>query len=354
MRTLSVEEVHARMVGRLGLDPSAADLSFPEALACAVRRAAGLVCPIPPRSLVRAVLRPFRGLVENDGLKERVENMVETLLAHGDLLELERSEMGGDEVVVQIYAAPPSFVRRGSGAVILLGVAPDDVFPLSDELQELVEHANHIRSLPGNAATALPEYLRQSGLVELSLDAWLKAPPQSLPEQYLAELDRRLGSASPSGEVLGLLILDPARPVRYYRGRWVEPKDHTGKFVGRRTQAFGADLWCYVELAEGRPVRLLDLPLGRSKERGCDQAWRIQAAIDSVRGDPQRYRIRLGRDDRSVFDLFSPVPMWARRRWDCFGEPVVSTGCLFAHAFSANEVDEERRFAAERLWLSQL
>ena len=57
--------------------------------------------------------------------------------------------------------------------------------------------------------------------------------------------------------------------------------------------------------------------------------------------------------DTAVLKFFSPVPMWARRRWDMFGEVVTSKGSLFAYRFDRAELDEEIQFAMERMWLSR-
>ena len=355
MRLLTIDEVHAKMVSVLGLDPAVFDLTSPEALASALRRAAGFLCPAPPRTLIRAVTRPLAGLLEGaDDLRDLVEDTLEAVVAHGDLLELTNADVEDLETAsALIYLAPPSFVQRPCRTILLLGVIPDHISPLPKELEQRIEYKNHVRLLRGDAADGLASYLRECGFIELTQEAWLKAPAQQTAAQHLHELGCMLDAVPRSGEIMGLTLLDPRRSVRYYKGRWVEPKNQTGRFVSRRAQAYGADLWCYVDVQEGRPQRLLDLPLGRSKACGCDEAWRLQAAVDAVRGEPQRFRVRQCPEGARV-DFFSPVPMWARRRWDCFGEPVRSTGCLFSYRFSMNEVEEEMRFAQQSLWLAEL
>jgi hypothetical protein len=54
-----------------------------------------------------------------------------------------------------------------------------------------------------------------------------------------------------------------------------------------------------------------------------------------------------------LLELFSPVPAWARRRWDAIGEPVTVRGSLFAYRIPQSEVEEERQFAREALWLEE-
>ena len=106
-------------------------------------------------------------------------------------------------------------------------------------------------------------------------------------------------------------------------------------------------------MRDGNPERLIDLPAGGSRWRGCDEAWYLQMAIDARRGEPQRFRMRAGPENTKVLEFFSPVPMWARRRWDAVGEPVSASGCLFAYRLAKAESAEEMRFAREALWLEE-
>jgi hypothetical protein len=255
---------------------------------------------------------------------------------------------------VLLYAAPASFVVRQSGLVVLLGVAADHLSPLPSEFECRIQYLGHIRKLsPSSVTEDLRVELRQLGLLELSYDAWLKGPKSSTVSQAVAANDRALDIVTPSRDIPGLLLLDPTKPVRYYRGRWVEPKAQTGRFVARRQQAYGADLWCYVQLTNGQPERMIDFPHSGSRWRGCDEAWHLQMAIDAQRGTPQRFRVTPSGDD-VVLEFFSPTPAWARRRWDAIGEPVPSVGSLFAYRISKSEIEEERRFMQEALWLEEM
>ena len=55
-----------------------------------------------------------------------------------------------------------------------------------------------------------------------------------------------------------------------------------------------------------------------------------------------------------MLEFFSPVPMWARRRWDAVGEPVSASGCLLAYRLAEAELAEEMRFTREALWLDEM
>lgn len=356
MRRLTVEQVHAQKIRELGLDPAALDLATPEGHAGALRRAASYLCPCSAATLVRAVVRPLRGLVSDlDTEKERAEETLEAMISHGDILEQpEVQDDGATSARVLLYAAPASFVVRQSGLVLLLGIAADQLSPLPSELQRRIQYLGHVRRLsPSSESEDLCSELLHVGLFELTSDAWLKAPKPSTASQAVAAIDRALDVVAPSRDIPGLLLLDPTKSVRFYRGRWIEPKSQTGRFVARRQQAYGADLWCYVQLIHGQPERMIDLPQRGSRWRGCDDAWHLQMAIDAERGSPQRFRITPS-GDALVLEFFSPVPAWARRRWDAIGEPVPTAGSLFAYRIAKAEIDEERRFAREALWLEEL
>ncbi|XXF79750.1 hypothetical protein P2318_08310 [Myxococcaceae bacterium GXIMD 01537] len=355
MRRLTVEEVHARKICELGLDPEALDLTTPEGLAGALRRAASYLCPCSAATLVRAVVRPLRGLVPDlDKAEELIEETLEAMIAHGDLLEQPEVQGDAPSARVLLYAAPASFVMRQSGLVVLLGVAAGQLSPLPSELERHIQYLGHVRRLAPSSREDLRSELRQLGLLELTSDAWLKGPKLGAASQFVAANNRALDGVAPSRDIPGLLLLDPTKPVRYYRGRWAEPKAQTGRFVARRQQAYGADLWCYVRLNNGQPERMVDLPQQGSRWRGCDEAWHLQMAIDAHRGSPQQFRVGPSVGDAVVLELFSPVPAWARRRWDAIGEPMPSTGSLFTYLIPKTEIDEERRFAREALWLEEI
>lgn len=354
MRQLTVEQVHAQKIRELGLDPEAVDLTTPEGLAGALRRAASYLCPCSAATLVRAVVQPLRGLVPDlIKAKDLVEETLEAMIAHGDMLEQPEFQEGAPSARVLLYAAPASFVARQSGLMILLGVAADQLSPLPAELERRIEYLGHIRRLTSSGTEDLRSELRQLGLLALTSDAWLKGPKPSAASQAVAGSDCALDVVAPSRDIPGLQLLDPTKPVVYYRGRWTEPKSQTGRFVARRPQAYGADLWCYVQLTNGRPERMLDLPQRGSRWRGCDEAWHLQMAIDAQRGSPQRFRVTPS-GNAVILEFFSPAPAWARRRWDAIGEPVTSAGSLFAYRIPKTEIVEERRFAHEALWLEEM
>jgi len=277
--------------------------------------------------------------------------MIDTLTSYGDLLEFREESGSGAESVSLLHLLPPSFVRRQSGMVFLLGIAPDRATPLPDAILRRVEYVAHTRRVKPQDGENLSGLLEGQGFIELPESLWLRAPRPTEPRNLVDEWTFLLEKAATSGEVAGLTICDPERSPDFYKGRWVEPGKLTGRFVSRREQRYGADLWSYVQLETGQPVRLLDF---RSREwRACDHAWHLQMAMDGLRGNPQRYRIDRGDTaEATVLTFFSPLPGWARRRLDILGELVAPRHGLFAYRLPVNELAEERRFLETRLWLA--
>lgn len=356
MRRLSSSQVHFRTVAQLGLDPYAFDLTSVEGVASALRRAAQIFCPCASATLVRAIVEPMKGLVEDSGtFRESVWNTLEAMIAHGDFFEYsDIEEPTTTTSATLVYGSPVRFLARESGSIIILGISSDQSFAFPGDLSTRIEYVKHLRRVSPRPNEDLRAVLLQLGVTEVSYNQWLESPVEETPDQHISRLDQLLDAGPPSGAVPGLSILDPQQPVRYYPGRWREVRGNSGRFVARRGQAYGANLWCYIKLRDGEPETLLDFPLTGSRWRGCDEAWRLQMAIDAQRGVRQQFRLLPDTEGNTVVQFFSPVPAWAKRRWDAVGEPIESSGCLFAYRLPGTELGEEMRYARDVLWLEEL
>lgn len=357
MRCLTAREVTERAVRTLGLDPQALAFEAVEVISTLLRRAAGFLAPCSPRTLSSAVCDATRGLVDDPSrFEQSVEETLSAMVAHGDLLEL--PEVGETEdagsLGRMLYLAQPSFFLRASGTAVLLGMAPDGASALPDNMSCRVEYNGYVRYLIPEVAEDLGSTLRAMGLREMAVEDWLKCPPVETAAVLIARYEQRLATQNRAGEVPGLSLLDSERSVRYYRGRWIQATNQSGRFVARRPQAYGADRWCYVEVVHGAAERLLDLPCDDSRLRGCDEAWRLQAAIDAERGLPQAFRHRACvAGGFHTLEVFSPMPAWTQRRWDTMGKRAPTrAGGMFAYAFPEDEIAEEIAFITDELWLS--
>jgi len=88
--------------------------------------------------------------------------------------------------------------------------------------------------------------------------------------------------------------------------------------------------------------------------RGCDEAWRLQAALDAVNGTPQVAEVSECKNDRSArLRFFSPLPRWAKRQLD-----VVATARLtcaarcFSYLIPPSDLGFVRQFLVQSLWMS--
>lgn len=323
-------------------------------LASMLRRSAGIHCPCSRTTLRASLLESLQYLSQDESsLSERIDTFIESLIVGGDLLEL--SDVATDDQAVKgtwVFAAPPSFVIRPSGGIFILGIVPDqDVF-LPQSLASRISYEGFTRVMAPEPDEDLVTELQEEGLQQLSEGAWLKSPKPEQAEDMLNRFERQLASQPPSGAVKDLQILDPTQPVNYYSKRWTATKNHTGTFVARRPQEFGAPIWCFAALKEGAVVRLLDLPLKKTIWRGCDIAWHLQMAIDHCNQNPQLYRWKHD-GDGVRFDFFSPLPEWSQRRLMIFGRSVPRESSLISYWLPIDEANTEERFLQERLWLSR-
>lgn len=347
-------EVLTRSVEVLGLDHDTIDLFSIEGLCASLRRAASFLCPASPRQIVDAVfdaLAPLSAGLERDAIAEALD----ALIAYGDILEL-RPSAGRARL---LFLGPPSFVEKHAGEYLLLGIRPRAVPLVEEAAEDLgVVYDAHTRSVLTDPASGDAPLLA-AGLHRLSKELWAKAPRRETSSMVIEKARRQLAAedAAP-GAVSGLTIIDPAKPVRYYKGRWRKPAgDDNGIFTGRRPQAYGAPIWCVADIADGVPQAILDLPVNLSLSPGWDEARRIQAALDSENGTPQAYRLRDGGPpgQNVLFDFFAPLPTWAERYLAISGRPAQrGPGSLFSYSLPGATAAEAQEFLSAALWMTQI
>lgn len=354
MKIATREDIVASSLQALELDPRAKSYDSVESIAALLRRAAGSLCPCPPRRIQQTVVSVMTPLVPDAShLHDRVGEALDTLVAIGDLLECAQLQLAPDanEQPLLLYAAPPSFVARASGRCLLLGLVPEQPSPLPEPLASRVVHTGHLRTIAPREGEDLAESLRSAGLVQLTLDQWTPYPAARHSVQHVSAYTHMLEQHNTRGDITDLAVIAHDSETTFYPGRWVPPDGRTGIHVGRRPQLYGADLWCCVTLADGRPTQMLDLPTLGCRYRGCDEAWHLQAAIDATNGRPQRFRSRRTREGLQALDFFSPVPCWVTRRLSSLGEPCHSQACLLSYEIKELELPEEADFLEKMLWL---
>lgn len=337
-----------RSLGLKASGPAQVDSEF---LAAALRHTAGILCPCSGAALRAALIDGLQHLAAAEGLAEQIEDAIEGLIVGGDLLELSQVTTSDSEAKgTWLFAAPPGYVVRPNGSIFLSGIVPDRDTYLPQELMERIKHDGFTRAIMPAKDEQLADQLSELGFQMLTTEHWLKPPKAETAADLLTKHTSKLEALTSSGDIPQLLVIDPATPVTYYRGRWVQPKKRTGVFVGRRPQEFGSPIWCLVRLQDGQAQQLLDLPLHKSKLRGCDVAWRLQMAMDRENGTPQEYKVRTT-EEHAFLRFFSPLPLWAERRFMLLGRHTDATGCLLSYRFPLNELPAEEQFIQERLWL---
>ncbi len=354
MKVAPISAPHAaeRAVRALGLDEDVTDLFSTEAICASLRRAASFLCPATPRRLVEAVLEAIHPLDESCLVNRgRVAEQLDFLVSIGDLVELSRNE---DRRSRQLYLAPPAYVEKAPGRYLLLGVRPNAAPLVDHSVGAEVLYEGHTRSIELAPETG-PIRLRAAGLHEIRREQWLQHPRADPAAAVVVAMRQRLDQVAEPGDVSGLTIIDPGASVHYYRGRWRSPIDgDSGDFVARRSQAYGADLWCLVRIESSVPRALVDLPVDVTDVPACDEAWRFQAAVDAVAGHPQVMHVRsaTGVPGSRMLDLFGPVPGWAQRYLELVGTPVSrAKGALISYRVPISAIGEVSAFVADMLWM---
>jgi hypothetical protein len=336
------------MLGLSGQD-EVIDSAF---LAALLRHTAGICCPCSAATLRSVALDSLQYLSQDDELVSKIDDAIEGLVVGGDLLEL--SQVTTDDPSVKgtwLFAAPPSFIKRPSGSIFLAGIVADRDTYLPSALMSRIRYDGYTRAIMPEPDEGLTEELTGLGLQELTEDNWRKIPKFQRAEEVRDAMVSKLRTQPRSGDIPELQIIDSSAPVTYYRGRWIRPKRHSGMFVGRRPQEYGAPIWCFVELENGQPIRLLDYPIPKSRWRGCDEAWRLQMAIDHANGTPQVYRLRKD-DEYAYVDFYSPLPLWAERHLMLAGRHEKPDRCLLSYRLRLNELATEEEFLRKQLWLA--
>jgi hypothetical protein len=300
---------------------------------------------------VDTVLEVLTPVLPDPPKRDDVMALLDQLISTGDLLEL--MEMIADRKARLLYLGPPSFVEKSAGHYLLAGIRPFGAPIVSGDFD--VSYEGHTRTVTvvANGAEAR---LRAAGLHKVTKAQWVGQPTGTTAAEYVEQIRQRLSMAGLAGFVDGLTIIDPAANPKYYRGRWRTPAvSDTGDFVGRRPQAYGADLWCVVRLIDGAPERLLDLPLDYAVTPAHDDAWRLQAAIDAVNRVPLVYRVRpFPNTDtaRHIVDFFSPLPTWAERYLELIGTSLdKSHGALFSYGVPDSALPGLSSMLTETLWM---
>lgn len=346
MRSLSPSDLLLSAGDGLGVsDP----IGIGPLLKPALRRAAHILAPAARGDLVRFVAEPLATFGDQ---RDAVESALDEMIVYGDILAMRRQSLDDwgapDEV---LRPAPPTFVRRSNGEFIILGGAGDHPTALSRELEALLVDDGMVRRLAVQGED-ISTHLRLLGFAQLSEQAWLRTPQLESAASHLAPWQAKLDAAPTLDHAVdGLDVLDGARDPVYYRGRWTAPGTQNGTFIARRPQLYGAPLWSLVSLDQGRARHLIDLYADDDRQRPCDLAWRIQAALDAERNTPQRARIRRGAASASI-ELFSPLPAFAERRLALSATKGVGNQCLYSYSVPNARLAEEVGALRTLMWMA--
>ena len=352
-RIITVEDANKITIDNLRLDSGSLNLSSAEGIAGVLRKVACFKCPCPTRELNEFSDSLLKGLISNEE-REKIPDIVESMISYGDLLEAPDRDSNAKKL---LFGSQPAFVRANDSTVLFLGIVPDGFPPLPSILISKIEFANHIRRIKNVSENDI-NVIKKIGLQEFSMEYWQRSPLKETSEKFLKKINQALEKNNSSISKEGIKVISPEKNsssnIIYYKQRWTELKSSMeGHFVARRERRFENPLWCYIKFKNNKITNTLNLPLDSINRRGCDEAWRIQMALDSSNKTPQLFGVEKIDQNKIVLNFFSPVPKWASRRWDVLGEPV-SRNSLFSYCFEKDIVRKEIKYCKEMLWLDQL
>ena len=347
---ISAAEALASFARSLGLHSFSADRDLIALISASLRRTCMFMAPCGRSQLERAVRLCLSGLgLDEAMLAENIEAATEELLAFGDLLEMRQP--GEERASFIIRPSAFHYVNYDGPDIVLLGTGLDEATPIANSFPATIRRQGSLRFVP--RSDDLQAFLKEAKIPEISLASWLHLPRQKAAAEYLAPWVNRLEKQDRCGTIDDLKIIKQDSAVKFYKGRWAEPGKLTGHFIGRRPQAYGADLWCLVQLDAGHPVKFIDLTADGDKWRPCDIAWHIQMAMDAERGAKQRFRVQLHPEGDHI-EFFSPLPSWAERKMMTSGVRQSRPGCLFCYVMRAGESSRTIPFLQSQMWLAQI
>jgi len=351
VRLITSKNAQEIAIAGLGLAGRNYSFSSAEVLSALLRRSGAFNCPCPPSALVRTTLSAMNGIHDDQQSRDLLPDLLEEMVSYGDFIE--SRELAESSRARLLYVVPPAFVEASTAVCLIMGISADDRPLLPEELEKHLELRAHVRLIESSEIPDIRARLIASGFRQIPRDEWVKAPRVRSAADHVRQYDRAIEQSERPGTVDDLMVLNTALPVRFYRGRWESAKQQTGRFVARRPQPYGAPLWAVVELLAGKLIHLVDLPVYEANWRPCDEAWHLQQAMDAEAGNPQLYRVRPRNGcDSITVDMFSPIPAWAQRRWNCVGKRVAASQSLMAYEFRLEVAESELQFARERMWLS--
>lgn len=349
------------VIKALGLPPDEYSVTDETVIAAALRRVLTIHLGISRISLISEVAEPFFSLIGQEysdaedpmhRLRNHILGILEDLTSIGDILEV--TEVDESRLIQQrtmYYPAHPSFVIRGNGDILLLSTLPGYHSPIPSDMQHLVEHRKLLRVIPGSAGPGMAEILKTFGLREILGSVWTDSPPSEVAGSYLDRFDRELASRNLEGNLKPSQILAGGN-VTYYKGRWRAIKTaDKGRYIGRIPQPYGSPAWAYLDIKDGRVLRSRFFPTPGSRYRAFEEAWRLQSAIDSVGGNPQKISAKRISETETEINIFSPIPSWLDRRWVLLADKGRGKGSFATYKFSTTDVDEEIEFAKIMFWL---
>jgi hypothetical protein len=353
MQQISAQQALQRIRSGLSLPALQEGSQVDDALLVQLVRAAALTnSPCTGQVLKREVIRGLRGLADEAALSPLLDVLLAQLIEVGDLIEPGLVSQVEELPPGTLFVAPLSFSMLSAKTAFVFGLTFDDEVITTNKLLSRLRVSGPSRRLHGLEDEDIRGKLRAAGLRELSVKAWLKEPPRCTPGELVAHHAKQLKRAAPSEAAIDSLEILSSQAGSTYLSCWTSPSGQSGTFIARRPKAFGAYVWMGVQLDNGKVVQTQTFPSRGAQVRGCDEAWRLQLAIDAIAGTRQEYRLTTN-SEHARFDFLFPLPLWAARRMHVLGRSVPRVRGICSFEVDRAVVAETVQFLKEEVWLKE-
>ena len=256
------------------------------------------------RSLALAALAP---LCDNpDTLNEQIDDALQDIIAMGDVLEMRSGSVGCSDTVLR--PAPPAFVARPDGLFLILGISGDELTPALR--MPVLHHASGLRSTRSTDAEQCRSLLLDLGLTELSERVWLHTPATASAAEHAAQWKARLPAELRPEKIENFEVLHGALPASFYKRRWsLLNTKHSGIFIARRPQRYGAKLWCLADVKDGLVQRFVDIHAKDSLYTRLRRSMAVASRHGRRGRNTATARDRRARDERHAIILHAPSDM---------------------------------------------
>ena len=246
-----------------------------------------------------------------------LEEYIQDIVSYGDLLELSDVlvKNGNNYPKNTLFLSQNKFIRYSEKEFYLLGISNENEFPFNTDFEKLVTYSGPAKILTLENERDIETLKEKFGFSELPKEYWLNLPKEEIKDYYSFALKELKNS--PNEITIENLEIFSHYNTNNYRKRKKLLENETGIFVCKKSHTFGSQMWGLIKTDNGKILNFIELPFKKNIKnniRACDEAWRLNCAIDMENKFPQKYKILDDKLNKKWIQFFSPVPKWVERK----------------------------------------